>query len=518
MVSESARGLGLDRLLPDLAVGVCLVASGTVISTVDSRSRLGVLVTLAGLAWFLPNFETTGARSVAVLASGAVVLHRAVLFHAIVSFPDGRVRRPGERAIVALAYLTAVGDVSRGEVAATLWSLAVLLGFVAIVVTRTGPGRDAGVRALPAMGLLAVVVGGTNVLLLVVGNHPAPAAVVHAYEAGIAAVGVVIAVTAVGYRSRRGGLTGAAVELAQGRAGYVRDLLANALRDPTVEVAFAVDGDATTWVDELGRPIKGLHASGSRSVIPILVDGRTVAQLACESAVADEPAVRSSIEAAARLAARNARLRAGLRNEADRIRASQLRLLSAADDQRIALARELARGAGATMTELRPLLDAVPDTADPAVRAAVERSRARVDGLAAGLRSLAAGLGPSNLGDGGLEPALAILGEGVDGRFDLDVRVPDLPDGIASAAWFICAEGITNAIKHSHAHSVGVRVERLDRRLLIAIEDDGVGGASIEAGSGLQGLADRVSALGGSLSVESPAGEGTRLAVELPFD
>ena len=76
---------------------------------------------------------------------------------------------------------------------------------------------------------------------------------------------------------RLGGLTAAAVELTQGRAGYVRDLLATALRDPTVEVAFAVDGTGpTTWVDELGRPIDALRAYGTRTVIPIRVDGRFI--------------------------------------------------------------------------------------------------------------------------------------------------------------------------------------------------------------------------------------------------
>ena len=81
--------------------------------------------------------------------------------------------------------------------------------------------------------------------------------------------------------------------------------------------------------------------------------------------VADEPALRQSIETAARLAASNARLRAGLRSEADELRASQLRLLSAADDQRIALAQQLGRGAGASLMEIAPLLDAVPADATP---------------------------------------------------------------------------------------------------------------------------------------------------------
>jgi len=214
---------------------------------------------------------------------------------------------------------------------------------------------------------------------------------------------------------------------------------------------------------------------------------------------------------------RNARLRAGLRSEADELRASQLRLLSAADDQRIALARQLERGAGASLLELGPLLDAVPGDADPAVRAAVDRSRARVDRLMAGLRSLSAGLGPADLRTTGLEHALSQLGAGFDGRLDLHVEAPDIPDDLAAATYFICAEGVANAMKHAGASEVCVKVERQDDRLLMTIVDDGIGGALIETGSGLRGLADRATALGGSASIDSPAGQGTRISVDLPL-
>jgi signal transduction histidine kinase len=507
---------GIDVWLTDLAAGLTLAVSGAVIATVRPRSRLGILVWAAALAWFIPNFAASPIEPLSTVARAVPVLHRAVLFHAVVSFPDGRVGRFAERAAVGVAYLTVLGALQMPAIA---WSLGALVAFGAIVVTRSAAGRDAGVRALPAMALLAAVVGGTAALFAIVGNYPGPRPIVHLYEAGIAAVGVVLAAAAVGERSRGTRLAGAAVELTQGRAGYVRELLADALRDPSVEVAFAIEaGAGTGWVDELGRPIAPLRASGARSVIPILVDGNAVAQLACDARVADEPAVRSSLEAAARLAARNARLRAGLRSEAEQLRASRLRLLSAADDQRIALAQQLARGAGTTILELDPLLDAVPDTAERDVLAAVERSRERVAGLAAGLRSLSAGLGPANLRSDGLERALSALGEGFDGRLEVEVRAPALPDRLASTAWFIAAEGITNAVKHAQAATTWVTVEQQGRRLLIRVEDDGVGGASADAGTGLQGLSDRVAALGGSMSLVSPPGEGTRLSIDLPVD
>ena len=192
-----------------------------------------------------------------------------------------------------------------------------MVAFIAIVLTRAGPARDAGIRVLPTMALLSLVIGGTGVLLLVFGNAPPPPATVHAYEAGLVAVGFALLLNVIDHRARLGRMTDVAVELTLGPAGYVRELLAGALRDPSAEVAFAVDdGGSTIWVDELGRAIEPLRATGSRSVVPILVDGRAVAQLACESVVIDEPGLMPSIEAAARLAAKNARLRASLRAEA----------------------------------------------------------------------------------------------------------------------------------------------------------------------------------------------------------
>jgi signal transduction histidine kinase len=310
----------------------------------------------------------------------------------------------------------------------------------------------------------------------------------------------------------------AAVELTLGPAGYVRELLATALRDPSVEVAFAVDQDgSTTWVDELGRRIEPLRATGRRTVVPILVDGRAVAQLACESAVIDEPGLMSSIEAAARLAARNAQLRASLRAEAAALQASRLRLLSAADDQRIALADQLDRGAGASLGELRAILDHIPLGADPAIDEAVERSRDRMDGLDAGLRSLSAGLGPPTLRSDGLAAALSQIGGDRSVEVHVDVGPGGLPDRLASTVYFICAEAIANALKHASASTIRVHVRADGDRLQVEIVDDGRGGAVLAGGSGLQGLVDRTSALGGTLAIASLPGAGTRITATLPI-
>lgn len=519
IVAESQRQpVAVDVWLPDLAAGVGLAIAGATMKVVDARSRVGDLVALAGAAWFLPDLLRIGGPALASLAAVSIVLHRAILFHAVVAFPSGRVARLFDGVVVAFVYGSALVDLARDEVGQIAWAVATMVAFIAIVVLRTGPSRDAGIRVLSTMALLSLVVGGTGVLLITIGNAPPPAVTIHAYEAGLVAIGFALLFNVVDRRARLERMTDAAVELTIGPAGYVRELLANALRDPSAEVAFAIDeGEATVWVDELGRPIEPLRAAGSRVVVPILVDGRAVAQLACESVVIDEPGLMPAIEAAARLAAVNAQLRASLRAEATAVQESRLRLMSAADDERIVLADQLDRGAGASIAALRALVDRIPAGGDPAIGVAVHQSRIRIAGLEAGLRSLSAGLGPPTLRSDGLAAALSQLAGDAPVVVRVDVQADDLPDRLASTAYFICAEAIANALKHASASTIAVHIREDWDRLRVEITDDGLGEAGVAGGSGLQGLVDRASALGGSLSIASPPGKGTTITADLPI-
>jgi signal transduction histidine kinase len=92
-----------------------------------------------------------------------------------------------------------------------------------------------------------------------------------------------------------------------------------------------------------------------------------------------------------------------------------------------------------------------------------------------------------------------------------------LPDRVEVAAYYVISEALTNAVKHAHASVVNVEVETVEGALRLRVRDDGVGGADPVRGSGLVGLKDRVEALGGTLAVQSPAGAGTALRVELPL-
>jgi signal transduction histidine kinase len=164
------------------------------------------------------------------------------------------------------------------------------------------------------------------------------------------------------------------------------------------------------------------------------------------------------------------------------------------------------------MAEQR-LVQADPATALEHVAAARGQARQAM----AELRDLVRGIAPSILGDRGLDAALTALVSGVGAPIDLRVEVPERPPGPAEiAAYFVVAEALTNARKHSQARHISVHVWIEDERLIAQVLDDGVGGANPSAGSGLAGLRKRVAALDGVLAVSSPAGGPTRVRAEIP--
>ncbi len=216
----------------DLFVGVLLGAAGSTIVLIGRWRQEGTLLAFAALMWFAPNFAGSPIAPLGWLAGYLFFMHRAALFHAVVAFPAGRVPRPTERIAVGLVYLTAASvEVWQQEAWTIAWAIGTLAAFVVMVRLRRGAAREAGFRALPAMVVLSLVVGGTAALLWIFGDAPAPTAVVYAYEAGIVAVGFTLAVAVYAHRAQAQGLADAVIELTLGPAGYVRELLAGALRD-----------------------------------------------------------------------------------------------------------------------------------------------------------------------------------------------------------------------------------------------------------------------------------------------
>jgi len=160
---------------------------------------------------------------------------------------------------------------------------------------------------------------------------------------------------------------------------------------------------------------------------------------------------------------------------------------------------------------------------DPAAASGlVEEAHGEVKRVLSEIRDLVRGIHPAILTDRGLDPALSALAGRSRIPVTVDVRLEDrLPEAVETTAYFVVAEAISNATKHSGASEAGVAVWREqapDDRLFVEVADDGAGGASLVAGGGLSGLADRLSALDGRLFVRSPRGGPTLLRAEIPLD
>ena len=153
---------------------------------------------------------------------------------------------------------------------------------------------------------------------------------------------------------------------------------------------------------------------------------------------------------------------------------------------------------------------------DHAAVAALEGAAAEVKDVLNELRELARGVHPAVLTDEGLDAAVRTLAQRMPVPVTVRATADRLPAHVESAAYFVVAEALANVTKHAHASSASVTIAPRDGVLTVEVRDDGVGGASANGSSGLGGLADRVGALDGSLRVESPPGQGTRLLVEIP--
>jgi signal transduction histidine kinase len=197
--------------------------------------------------------------------------------------------------------------------------------------------------------------------------------------------------------------------------------------------------------------------------------------------------------------------------------ASRRRILAVGDQMRRRIERDLHDGAQQRLVTLSLILRGIRDRVPADVRADVDEV---CDGLADTLeeiRDLSRGLHPAILVEAGLGPAVRALAR----RSPLPVRVQVRADGrlpcsCEATAYYVAAEAFTNAAKHAAASAVDILIERADDALTVQVRDDGVGGADATRGSGLVGLRDRVEAVGGTMTLDSPATAGTVLTVRLP--
>jgi signal transduction histidine kinase len=298
----------------------------------------------------------------------------------------------------------------------------------------------------------------------------------------------------------------------------LRDALARALRDPSLSLAFWLP-EFGAWADADGKEVLLPEPESGRGATLIEREGRPVAALVHDPFLDDEQELLDAVSAAAGIALENARLQAELRARLEELHESRARVLTAGQEERRRLERNLHDGAQQRLIslslDLKRLERQLGD--DPDARAEIDQARREIATSLDELRTIARGLHPAVVSGHGLRVALDTLIAKAPVPVSLTTELDDrLDESVEVAAYYVVSESLANVGKHAQAKAATVSVERENGSLVVEVTDDGVGGADAEQGSGLRGLADRVEAHGGRLRVWTPRGGGTRVRAEIP--
>jgi signal transduction histidine kinase len=458
----SPRGLAVALIL---LAGWGFVGTGLYVWDRRPASNVGLLMTAVGFTWFFQALGSSNNSVVFAIGSLGNSLPYAVLLHLLVTFPSGRIQNRLQAVLIGVGYfITTVMQVAVG---------------VLTVPTEVGcdgcpenpiliAGHEGLRDALSGIqGLTAIVLIGVTVILVFrrwrnssSPEHRALSPVV--YTGGLA-------------------FTVLLVQLAMSQLG---------LPDGAEEAAFV----AAVAVFAL-MPFAFLAG---------LLRSR----------------IWRAEKISSTLSAENEQLGVELEAKVEELRASRARIVEAGYQERRRVERDLHDGAQQRLMALTMNLRLARRTLDEnpaAARELIDEAMSELDEATAELRELARGIHPAVLTDRGLEAAL----EGLAGRSAVPVEVvatPEsrLPGSVESAAYFVVAEALTNVARYADARSAQVRVARNDGIVEVEVSDDGVGGADPEAGTGLSGLQDRVAALDGVLTVDSPRGRGTTVRARIP--
>jgi signal transduction histidine kinase len=539
-----------------LLVGWGFVGAGLFAWSRDPGNRVGMLMAATGFAWLL---SLVGASDIPLLFTfGEVIgsLYFATAAHMLLAAPDGRLHSLFERRLVAAIYGLALlvfplflfTDPERAFDCTNCPDNVLLIRSNETLVDVFGAALDASALAL-------VVV----VLVILIGRYrhavgPERRLYGPLYLAGIALMVALMATLAVGAAARDSDVSdfawvGAMLPLAllpfiflaafirarmlQGgavgelisrlgeapRPGELRDALADALSDPSLELVYWLS-ESGRFVDVSGRDYVLPQPGSGRAVAPVEREGETIAAIVYDASLTGARDHVRAVGAAAALALANERLDAELRAKLEELRGSRERMLRVGLEERRRLERNLHDGAQQRLVSLALNLKVARSQLrqDPAgAEALLAGAGQELDSALEELRELARGLHPALLSERGLRTAIETLALRAPLPVELgSVPCERLPEAVELAAYFVVSEALTNVAKYADASRASVSVERYNGRVVVAVADDGVGGADPARGSGLRGLADRIAVLEGHLDVESEPGSGTTVKASIP--
>lgn len=501
-------------------------------------SGTGGLLLSGALAVFIAGSGNLGLPVFTELSAIFATYVLAVTVHLLHAFPSGRLRGRLSEVTVFAAFVVTVAlqaplyllppeQTELRLIAVWVQSVAGLAVMVATGVFLVGRLRSTdpkNVRVLLPLylyGMVAVLVipMSANVFRVVGVDETVSGGVQLVVLAGIP-IAFLLGVLRGGFaQTTEADALSAWMSVAGGTKTAVGQALARSLGDESLWVAYWSE-DRQMLVDENGLEVADREQSPHRIWQDVHVESRLVGAISYDGRMITDP---ESVRHAGRvlaIALDRERLTAALLASNEALLLSRIRIVETADRERGRIARDLHDGLQVQLVllALEAQQIANSDDAHPATAAAATAHRQRIDDAAADLRHLVHGVLSSALVERGLTAAAEDLVDRLDIPATLVSDVDDsaLDPAVAQSAYLIVAEALTNATKHSDARTVRVELSRTDGLLTLRVTDDGRGGARVEHGTGLKGLADRVDALGGSFELVSPEGVGTEVKVELP--
>lgn len=512
-------------------------------------NRMGALILLTGVWVFLGGMGNTDVAALALLGTIGQSLPLAGLVHLLLAFPAGRVPDRLSRVTVVVAYtnslllqapsylfvpdpalpwlaLTDAPALAQwAEIAREAVGFAVLLSTLLLLARRLRRSSSAERRVLLPLygyGIAVVVVFlfAARILRPFLAWTPIDVATLQL----LLFCGVPIAF-ALG--ALRGGIarTGELEELGVwlGETPHTKAeigaALARTLGDPTLEVWFWMPR-SNTYVDADGVEISAAHQQARRGIEPIELDGRRIGAISCDIALMSDPELVRTAGRVVAIALDRERLIAELMESHRALQLSRERLVEVADRERRRIAQNLHDGLQVQLVllalEAQQLANAGGDSETIHERAT--ELRKGIDTAAAALRDVVHEVMPAALTQRGLSAAAEDLVDRlpVPTSLSLGVVDGDCSPVVESTAYFVVAEALANAVKHSRAGAIAVSLSRVADVLHVEVQDNGDGGAHPGDGSGLTGMTERVNALGGTLRIASESGRGTTIRAEIP--
>jgi signal transduction histidine kinase len=538
-----------------LVVGWGFIGTGLFAWARRPGSSIGPLMAATGFAWFVSLASASNVPAVFIGAALLGSVYFVTAIHMLLAAPHGQGLAPGDRRIVVAGYiLVTLGSIpfalftdpahncancpsnplliEDSETFSGIWNsvisligLGLIVGVMRSLVLRwrraTRPERRL-YAPVYAAGVALMIAVFAQLGLQASGSEGRALDVV--FIVGVIPLALVPYLFVAAFLRTRMAQGGAVSDLMTRlgeapRPGELRDALADALEDPTLELVYWLP-DARRFVDFRGRDYPLPEDDPHRAVARVEREGECVAAIVYDATLRDAEAHVRAVGAAAALAMLNERLDAELRAKVDELRRSRERMLRIGLEERRRLERDLHDGAQQRLVAMainirlaRAKLNQDPVAADRLLASAGDE----LDSALEELRELARGIHPAVLTDRGLGTALETLANRAPVPVELAELPEDrLPEAVELAAYFVVAEALTNVAKYANASHATVEVARENGRLVVEVADDGIGGANPENGTGLRGLADRIAVLEGRLEVDSERGRGTTIRAQIP--